>query len=200
MSYNSNVLSLSSEDSADSNRLISELAWRRTLITHAGQVFTPFFSARGDLYKVSNVADPVTGAGASDDTTARGMITGGLEYRYPIVAHGPRASHVIEPIGQFIARPNIDDQNDVPNLDARSLVFDDTLLFDIDKFSGYDRIEEGTRANVGLRYTLQGNNGGYVRAVLGQSYQIAGDNEFAFDSGFAQRALRLCHRSLHPAR
>ena len=59
LSYNSNVLSLSSEDSADSNRLISELAWRRTLITHAGQVFTPFFAARGDLYKVSNVADPV---------------------------------------------------------------------------------------------------------------------------------------------
>ena len=183
LAFNSNVLSLSSEDSADTNRFINELTWRRTLISQSGQVFTPFFAARGDLYKVSNVFDPVTGAGAADDSTARGMVTGGLEYRYPFVAHGRIGSHVVEPISQIIFRPSINDQNDVPNQDARSLVFDDTLLFDIDKFSGYDRIEEGTRANVGLRYTLQGNNGGYMRAVVGQSYQIAGDNEFAFDSG-----------------
>ncbi len=183
LAYNSNVLSLSSEDSADTNRFINELTWRRSMISQGGQVFTPFFAARGDLYKVSNVFDPVTGQGTDDDSTARGMVTGGLEYRYPFVAHGRIGSHVVEPIGQIIARPSIQDQEAVPNQDARSLVFDDTLLFDIDKFSGYDRIEEGTRANVGLRYTLQGNNGGYMRAVVGQSYQIAGDNEFAFESG-----------------
>ena len=49
-------------------------------------------------------------------------------------------------------------------------MFDDTLLFDIDKFSGYDRFETGTRANVGLQYTFQANNGVYARAVFGQSY------------------------------
>ena len=183
LSYTSNVLSLSAEDSADSNRLINELSWRRSLISQSGQIFTPFFAARGDLYKVSNVYDPVTGYGADSDTTARGMVTGGLEYRYPFVAYSNFGSHVFEPIGQIIARPSIDNQKDVPNEDALSLVYDDTLLFDIDKFSGYDRIEEGSRANVGMRYTLQANNGGYIRAVLGQSYQLAGDNEFAVDSG-----------------
>jgi LPS-assembly protein len=183
LAYNSNVLSLSSEDSADTNRYINELTWRRSMISQGGQVFTPFFAARGDLYKVSNVFDPVTGEGTNDDSTARGLVTGGLEYRYPFVAHGRIGSHVIEPIGQIIVRTNVDDQNEIPNQDARSLVFDDTLLFEVDKFSGYDRIEDGTRANAGLRYTLQGNNGGYLRAVVGQSYQIAGDNEFAFDSG-----------------
>ncbi len=65
-----------------------------------------------------------------------------------------------------------------------SLVFDDTLLFDIDKFSGYDRIETGTRANYGFGYTAQFVSGAYLRAVAGQSYQIAGQNEF--DTEFYQ--------------
>jgi LPS-assembly protein len=62
-------------------------------------------------------------------------------------------------------------------------VFDDTILFDIDKFSGYDRIETGTRANVGVRYTAQLPNGAYARAVFGESYQLAGQNSFDLNSG-----------------
>ena len=60
-------------------------------------------------------------------------------------------------------------------------MFDDTLLFDIDKFSGYDRIETGTRANVGVRYTAQFASGAYGRAVFGESYQLAGQNEYDTD-------------------
>ena len=58
----------------------------------------------------------------------------------------------------------------LPNEDAKSLIFDDTNLFEVDKFSGYDRIETGTRANVGLQYTFQANGGGYARILAGQSY------------------------------
>ena len=81
---------------------------------------------------------------------------------------------------QIIGRPDSVgiDQSEIPNEDAKSLVFDDTILFDIDKFSGYDRIETGTRANVGGRYTAQFANGAYIRAVVGESYQLAGQNTF----------------------
>jgi LPS-assembly protein len=98
------------------------------------------------------------------------------------VASTGSVTHVLEPIGQIIARPSsVGDQQDIPNEDALSLVFDDTLLFEIDKFSGYDRIETGTRANVGARYTAQLATGAYGRAVFGQSYQIAGENEYDTD-------------------
>ncbi len=180
VSFDSNVMSLTSDDAADSNRLINELKWRRTVISTGGQILTPFFSARGDLYNVSNVVNPFTDELGEETNIARGMVTGGVEYRYPFVARTANAAHVVEPIGQFIARPNVGDQDDIPNEDALSLVYDDTLLFDIDKFSGYDRIESGTRANVGMRYTYQADGGGYVRAVVGQSYQVAGDNPFEF--------------------
>ena len=106
----------------------------------------------------------------------RGVGAAGVLYSYPFVAHTAIGSHVIEPTAQIIVRQNKVDQQRLPDEDAKSLVFDDTLLFDIDKFSGYDRFETGTRANVGMQYTFQANNGIYARAVFGQSFQLAGEN------------------------
>jgi LPS-assembly protein len=100
-------------------------------------------------------------------------------YSYPFVANTSVGSHVLAPTAQIIGRTSRVNQNQLPDEDAKSLIFDDTLLFDIDKFSGYDRYETGTRVNAGLQYTFQANNGLYARAVFGQSYQLSGENAFA---------------------
>ena len=151
-----------------------EANWRRKMIDPIGQVWTPFANARGDVYNYSDARDPVTLAPIPDDTVLRGVAAAGMLYSYPFVAHTASASHVIEPTAQIIVRQNKVDQCRLPDEDAKSLVFDDTLLFDIDKFSGYDRFETGTRANVGMQYTFQANNGVYARAVFGQSYPSGG--------------------------
>ena len=49
--------------------------------------------------------------------------------------------------------PSLSFDGVLPNEDSQSLVFDTTTLFQRDKFSGYDRIEGGTRLNAGLRYS-----------------------------------------------
>jgi LPS-assembly protein len=186
LSFNSNVMVFQNQEGIDSNRLIVSANWRRQMIDGIGQVYTPFASLRGDVYAVDGFdrglnsseefADEVDG---DDGALLRGNALAGVEYRYPFMAMTGSVTHIIEPIGQIIARPDsVGDQEEIPNEDALSLVFDDTLLFDIDKFSGYDRIETGTRANVGARYTAQLASGAYGRAVFGQSYQIAGENEF----------------------
>jgi LPS-assembly protein len=194
LSFNSNTMVFSSADGTDSNRFIVEANWRRQLTDGIGQVFTPFGRMRGDVYSLDNPGVLELG-GTEDITNAnlenglasnrdngtiwRGNAVAGLEYRYPFVSTTGNITHTLEPIGQIIARPgSVGDQQEIPNEDALSLVFDDTILFDIDKFSGYDRIETGTRANVGFGYTAQMMRGGYARAVVGQSYQIAGENEF----------------------
>ncbi len=161
----------------NTNRIVTEVGWRRTLTDPLGQRLTPFFGARGDLYQIAEFTD-VDGASGDDEFLTRQLVTGGVDYRYPFVKHTNSASHVLEPIGQIIVRPDTGDFNDVPNEDAQSLVFDDTLLFDIDKFSGYDRLETGTRANVGIQYTLQTYGGISLRGVAGQSYHIDGDNPY----------------------
>ena len=67
----------------------------------------------------------------------------------------------------------------LPNEDAQSLVFDDTNLFRVDKFSGWDRSEGGGRANVGIQGTTQFDRGGFVNFLFGQSYHLFGQNSFA---------------------
>ncbi len=192
LSFNSNAMVFSSDDGTDSNRVIVEANWRRQMIDRMGQVFTPFGQLRGDVYDVdepsvlelSGTEDIVT-ADPEDGVIWRGSAVAGFEYRYPFITTTGAITHTVEPIGQIIARPDsAGNQQDIPNEDALSLVFDDTLLFDIDKFSGYDRIETGTRANVGFRYTAQLVSGAYARLVAGQSYQVGGQNEF--DTAFYQ--------------
>jgi LPS-assembly protein len=171
-------------EGTDSSRLVVEANWQSKVIDPLGQVFTPFANLRGDALSFSNAfaADGVTPLG--DDTILRGLATAGITYSYPFVAHTSSASHIVAPTAQIITRPNRINQINDPNEDARSLIFDDTLLFDTSKFSGYDRLETGTRANLGMEYTLQTNGGLYARVVLGQSLHLAGDNAFAGDNNF----------------
>ena len=183
LSFNSNLTTLTGNGAPDSTRLTTEANWRRQMIDPIGEVFTPFAQLRGDLYDVSNFTDSATGLPA-DGSTVRGNAVAGAEYRYPFVATTGSVTHIFEPIAQIIARPDsVGDQSKIPNEDANSLVFDDTILFDINKFSGYDRVETGTRANVGVRYTAQLYSGAYARAVFGESYQLAGENPFALQTG-----------------
>jgi LPS-assembly protein len=188
LSFNSNLMALANADGTDSNRAVVEMQWRRQFIDGLGQVFTPFGRLRGDAYAINEFVDPDSGLEVSDGGIFRGNAVAGAEYRYPFIGTTGSVVHVIEPVAQIIARPNdIGDQEEIPNEDAQSLVFDDTILFDIDKFSGYDRVETGTRANVGLRYTAQLPSGAYARAVVGESYQLAGENPFGENTGLGTK-------------
>ena len=103
----------------------------------------------------------------------------GLEYRYPFIGVQPWGTQTIEPIAQLIVRPNEPAIGKLPNEDAQSLIFDDSNLFSVNKFSGWDRIEGGARLNAGMQYTAQFNRAGFVNAMFGQSYQLFGQNSFA---------------------
>jgi LPS-assembly protein len=179
LSFTGHLRSLTRDDGSDDTHAIAEATWRKKMIDGLGSVWTPFGNVRGDVYNYAGATNPYTLAALPDDTVLRGNAAVGLLYSYPLVAHTEMGSHVIEPTAQIIARPNRVDQRLLPDEDAKSLVLDDTLLFDIDKFSGYDRMETGTRANLGVQYTFQGNRGLYARAVFGQSIQLGGENPFA---------------------
>jgi LPS-assembly protein len=107
------------------------------------------------------------------------MPTVGLEYRYPFINVQSWGTQTITPIAQVIARPDEPQIGRWPNEDAQSLTFDDSNLFRVDKFSGWDRVEGGGRANYGVQYTAQFNKGGFLDALFGQSYQLFGTNSFA---------------------
>jgi LPS-assembly protein len=177
-------------------RTTVDLSWQRKYVDPIGEVWTPFVFARGngqwldlnttDSFTFSSPSGTSTISNASQTnfissgTNAYVMPGAGFEYRYPILANTPIGSMVVEPIGQIIARPNnLLGSESLVNLDAQSLVFDDTTLFAWDKYSGYDEFETGTRANYGGEATLNFKNGSYVNFIAGQSYQVAGTNSYA---------------------
>jgi LPS-assembly protein len=106
------------------------------------------------------------------------MPAAGVEYRYPFVSVSSWGTQTIEPIAQVIVRPNETSIGKFPNEDAQSLVFSTSNLFEIDKYSGWDRAEGGSRANVGIQYTAQINRAGSLNVVFGQSYALFGQNSF----------------------
>ena len=165
-------------------RLSAETQWRRNITDSYGQVFTPFASVRVDAANIDAMNQPGVSnffkTGESD--LIRAMPTVGMEYRYPFISVQSWGTQTIEPIGQVIVRPNEQQIGRWPNEDAQSLIFDDSNLFRVDKYSGWDRVEGGGRANYGAQYTAQFNQGGFVNVLFGQSYQLFGANSFAQSS------------------
>src|SRR5437764_1813394 len=162
-------------------RLTAEAQWRKSFTDSAGEIWTPFAILRADAINASISDQPgVSNFLPVGDTNAlRLMPTVGLEYRYPFINVQPWGSTTIEPIAQVIVRPNETYAGRLPNEDAQSMVFDASNLFSVDKFSGYDRVEGGGRANVGVQATTQFDRGGSVNMLFGQSYQLFGMNSFA---------------------
>jgi LPS-assembly protein len=162
-------------------RATAEAQWRRSFTDSAGEIWTPFAILRADAIdaSISNQPGVSNFLPVGDSQALRMMPTVGLEYRYPFINVQPWGTTTLEPIAQVIIRPNESYAGKLPNEDAQSLVFDTSNLFNIDKFSGYDRVEGGGRANVGVQATTQFDRGGSVKVLFGQSYQLFGMNSFA---------------------
>lgn len=171
-------------------------SWKRKVIDPVGGVWTAFAFTRlvgsyldydrQGLYPIyNNSLQPIPNGNqglffAGQDQRFRGQALPGIgaEWRYPILAATPLGGVVVEPIVQVIARPNESSIPSLVNMDAQSLVFDDSTLFEWSKFSGYDRFETGTRLNYGGQATMTFANGGFANAMIGQSSQLAGANPY----------------------
>ena len=180
----------------DYTRGTEQISWAKKIVDPLGQVWKPFaferlsgaatqltdstysYASANGAAIIPNGAQPAFFAGQSSGSSATGMAGVGLEYRFPFVADTAFGQQIIEPIAQLIVRPNEVLPNLHPNEDAQSLVFDDTTLFNWSKYSGFDRVEGGTRVNYGFQYTNSLPSGGHLNVVAGESVQVAGQNSY----------------------
>lgn len=169
-------------------RMTAAVDWQSTFIVPGGLSITPIAALRADGIYTDYDEATLGGEAASRglaaetrDTLFRGVVTAGVDLKYPILFTTQNSTHILEPRVQLLARNDVEGQErlGLANEDAQSLVFDASTLFDRDKFSGLDRIEGGVRANVGLRYSGTFDNGLRADALFGQSFNLAGDNPFA---------------------
>lgn len=177
-----NMLVLNRNDGSDTRRFSVDLGWQAETITSFGEVYSVFANARGDLYHTDNVLLPNNQL--SDPTSfARALPTIGGEWRLPLVRDGGSTRQVVEPIVQLIYAPNTGQRDEISDEDSISFEFDTTTLLDPSRFAGLDRWEGGARANVGIRTSVHGEDGGSATVELGQTYRLRENNTFRAASG-----------------
>lgn len=166
----------------DTGRISLGADWERELILPVGLVLKGFAEVRGDVFFIDDPADA-----DRDDTIARFHPLAGIQARYPLIAtnefQGIGLTHVLEPVVQGVIAPYGGNDEDIPNEDSRITEFDETSLFDRDHFTGFDRVEEGPRFNVGLNYEMLSDIGVRLALSGGRVLRFREADEFSTGSG-----------------
>ena len=163
------------------------LDWERSWTLPVGLVLRAVGEAQADAWRVND------GDGADDDDSKfRFHPQAAVEARYPMFrrdgagvladAMGGGVTHVIEPIAQLIVAP-YHGADSAPDEDSVLTEFDETNLFSLRRHSGWDGVEEGPRANIGLRYTMTGDNGADFSATVGRVYRTRTIDSFGESTG-----------------
>ena len=184
----------------DSRRASGEVNWLRTFTFADGIRLEPFADVRASVYNLSNLATTLS---SLDTTYLNGLIrsdkggqtlveavpTLGLNASWPFIRQSHGTTIVLEPIAQLALSPNISQSPKVPNEDSAVFQYDETSLFEADKFPGYDMFDSGQRLNVGGRATINwGDDGQTVRFLVGQTFRAAPVNIFPVETGLNNTA------------
>ena len=164
--------------SGTQGRASAEVEWKRRIIAKGGHVVTPLLAVRGDVQAFSQTETGIANV-AGEDQVARGQVTAGLEWRYPVLITQGETSHIFEPIAQIFASPNEQQIDRFLNEDSQTFVLDDTNIFSRDRFAGFDRVEGGVRTNIGVTHKTQWNDWFKTDVLVGQSFHLTGVNSFS---------------------
>jgi LPS-assembly protein len=183
-SFDASAVSLYRTGGTDTRRATIASKWESPHIGPLGDIYTFIASLRGDVYWSNDVIDESSGSSETDNEVETRLIpTLALDWRYPWIRRGDGYQHVIEPIVQAIYTPDNLNDGYIPNEDSISFEFDDSNLFSLNRFPGYDRVESGTRLNMGLKTAIYGDNGGQASFTIGQVYRFEDESPFPFKTG-----------------
>lgn len=173
-----------------SQRLASRVRWERPEIGPLGDLWT--FKVQGDAlgYSASGQGDRPTNLPDANGTYPVGNIRAAIDWRMPLVRDaGIWGSQTLEPRVQLVTGPNTGRQRGVPNEDSIDFEFTDANLFSLNRFTGRDRQEGGTRIDTAFRAAWDFRNGGQVESLVGRSFAMQRNswNPYA-DSGLDRRA------------
>ncbi|MBA4767474.1 MAG: LPS-assembly protein LptD, partial [Porphyrobacter sp.] len=138
-----NSLALLRNEGQDTQRAFAGAQWDLKRLTPLGQVVTLTGLVRGDVYNTNNsLATTTLVYRGTEGWTARGIATAAIDIEWPFVGEAFGGTQVFKPRLQLVASPRIRNLA-VPNEDARAIDLEDSNLFALNRFPGYDRVEDG---------------------------------------------------------
>src|SRR5260221_6752420 len=166
-----NSLAITRIEGQDTQRAFASLQWDLRRLTPWGQeiIFTAY--GRGDVYHTDDVQD--TSVAIYQGTNGwHGRAIGALatDIRWPFIGTLFGGVQQLVPRVQLVLTPHTKNL-DIPNEDARSVDLEDSNLFALNRFPGYDRWEDASRITYGLDWSLERGNIA-IASTIGQSYRF----------------------------
>jgi LPS-assembly protein len=190
-----NALALGRSVGQDTQRAFAGVRWDLRKLTRLGQevLFTAY--ARGDLYHSDeNISTTTALYRGTAGYQSRGIGALAAEVRWPFIGQALGGTQRITPRVQIVASPRTANLN-IPNEDARAVDLEDSNLFALNRFPGYDRWEDGTRVTYGLDYAFDAP-GWAVTANIGQSYRLTNTNTLLPDgTGLSSKVSDIVGRT-----
>ena len=166
-----NTLAITRTAGQDTQRAFAGAQWDLTRVTRWGQEITFTALVRGDAYHSAENALTATAIYRGDPGwQGRALAIGAIDVKWPLVGSIFGGTQVFTPRFQVVASPPIRNLA-VPNEDARAIDLEDSNLFALNRFPGYDRVEDGVRFTYGFDWQWQRPNW-RVLATVGQSYRL----------------------------
>ena len=169
--FQANSLAITRTTGQDTQRAFASARWDLRRITGLGQEVTFTALARGDVYNSdeNNLTATAVYRGNPGWQT-RGLATGAVDVKWPLLGEFLGGPQVLTPRVQVVASPNLRNLA-IPNEDARAIDLEDSNLFALNRFPGYDRIEDGVRFTYGFDWQWE-KPGWRVSSTIGQSYRL----------------------------
>jgi LPS-assembly protein len=166
-----NSLSLYRPEGQDTQRAFASATWQRRGITPLGQELVLTAYARGDVYHASDTLLTQTVSYRGNEGWS-GRFIGAIaaDLKWPFVGAFLGGTQRLTPRIQLVASPPTANLA-IPNEDARSVDLEDSNLFALNRFPGYDRWEDGVRVTYGVDWEFE-LPGISVTANIGQSYRL----------------------------
>jgi len=190
-----NTLAITRSSGQDTQRAFAKAQWDLRTITGWGQLVTLTALVRGDAYH-STGNDLTTNALYRGDAgwQGRGMALAAIDVQWPLVGELLGGTQVLTPHFQVVAVPSVPNLS-IPNEDSRAVDLEDTNLFSLNRFPGYDRIEDGVRFTYGFDWQLD-RPGWRVMSTIGQSYRLSSQNALIPDgTGLSTRQSDIVGRT-----
>ena len=166
-----NSLAITRTAGQDTQRAFASAQWDLRRITPLGQEVTLTALARGDVYHSDeNALSPTVSYRGNPGWQTRGVATMALDVKWPLVGSFLGGTQVLTPRFQIVASPTLRNLA-VPNEDARAIDLEDSNLFALNRFPGYDRIEDGVRFTYGIDWQFE-RPGWRINSTIGQSYRL----------------------------
>ena len=166
-----NSLAILRTDGQDTQRAFVGARWDRRSITGWGQELVLTGYARGDLYHTADLDLTVPSIYRGErGWHGRAIAAAAAEIRWPFIGRLLGGTQQLAPRVQFVASPSTANLS-IPNEDARSVDLEDSNLFALNRFPGYDRWDDGMRVTYGLDWSLDLPSLS-IRTTIGQSYRL----------------------------